>query len=278
MDSNPLEITMENTVEETVAQDDAPTMSAGTTIEDPIETPPVGDMTGLKRFGNLYGSGKRKVASNSYNSYGSEDDASPPKRGPGRPRGTGRTSSKKPTVNIRESVTDLMVYGGMTLHGVGTNKDMPRLAFDGQVLLAKSDDVGKTISDIADKNPFIKRSLERLIGAGGMASIGAVCASLAIPILANHGMLPNWLGAMLIPQGVDGSLFTAKSAREVEREMNMANAADGGGTYNPEDLDGTVYQTGPIPDHGEYVAANGWPDGVPDVNIEGAPLFGPSGE
>lgn len=63
--------------------------------------------------------------------------------------------------------------------------------FDGQVILERSEDLAKSLVAVAEQNPKVRQALENMMTASAWSQVVMVGASIAIPIAANHGLLPS---------------------------------------------------------------------------------------
>lgn len=66
----------------------------------------------------------------------------------------------------------------------------PRLVLDGELLQAKRDEIASAVGTVAEANPAVMRTLERMATASTYGALVTVLASVALPIAANHGLLP----------------------------------------------------------------------------------------
>ncbi len=138
---------------------------------------------------------------------------SPPKGGgdstPGRPRkgrrlkGSGlggaslgapkAPSSKYPgaitPAALRKAIADTIksLSGAMSIGGIVAN---PRLLYDAEILASKADDLAAELVAVAEKSPPMYAALVSLVKGSQWAKLGGLVVSIAIPIAANHGLLP----------------------------------------------------------------------------------------
>lgn len=62
--------------------------------------------------------------------------------------------------------------------------------YDGIAIVAGSDRLGASLVDVAETNPKVRKGLEAFVKGNAWAGVAMAAAAIAIPILANHGMLP----------------------------------------------------------------------------------------
>jgi hypothetical protein len=103
----------------------------------------------------------------------------PPKRGPGRPPGS---KSKPRTRPLEDRLRE--AFGLIGIGIVAVNE------YDGTVFLAGSDRLAKSLSDIAAVNDSLRRVLEAALTGGMYGSLLISVSAIALPIAANHGMIP----------------------------------------------------------------------------------------
>ncbi len=133
----------------------------------------------------------------------------PPRRGPGRPKGSpnrprpdvapnspdasdGRKGrgGRKPKLDIAANVTQTMEDIGTTLLMAGMVRQSDHLQFDGRVIVHRAPEIGEAVAAIAAENPQVRAAIERMYKTSGWAKIGLTFASVAVPIAACHGMAP----------------------------------------------------------------------------------------
>lgn len=100
-------------------------------------------------------------------------DAPPPKN---RPR-------------LGEQVTASIQTLATLLQGFGLAGN-PVLGYDGRVLMENSVDLGALVEELAVKDPRVLAALERMFSVGSWGKVGTVLAATAVPIMANHGLVP----------------------------------------------------------------------------------------
>lgn len=75
----------------------------------------------------------------------------------------------------------------IALIGMGIQVGMP---LTGLVIVNRSDQMGNELALLAERNPAVRRILERLILVGGFASLGFVAKDVAIAVAVERGMFP----------------------------------------------------------------------------------------
>lgn len=99
-------------------------------------------------------------------------------------------ADKKPTVRKSkksdELRSDLEVTFAMLAMGVAAwNPD------DGAVVMEGSTRLAKALVHASEKNPKLRKVLENMTTGFAYSELVAACMAIAIPIMANHGMLPE---------------------------------------------------------------------------------------
>lgn len=125
-----------------------------------------------------------------------------PKRGPGRP------SNKSTYAQLRkevQSTLDQLVGAGAMLSLVS-----PKLAYDVVVIGQQSELLAAELVRLAESTPWLDRALRSAVKARESGKLLVLFTSIAVPIMANHGLLPadaaTLVGAPPPPQpDVDGN-------------------------------------------------------------------------
>lgn len=68
--------------------------------------------------------------------------------------------------------------------------------YDGQVISEVAPRLADDLDGIAQHNPRVKAALESAVSLAENAGIGATVAAIAIPIAANHGIIPRQVGVL----------------------------------------------------------------------------------
>lgn len=77
---------------------------------------------------------------------------------------------------------------------------------DGLAIVAGAPKLAEALAKAADENPRVRDGLERMMAAGVWSGVVTAVAAIAIPIAANHGLLPKGLTDSLTPdQGAPGA-------------------------------------------------------------------------
>ena len=109
-----------------------------------------------------------------------------PKRGKGRPRTAEApkdTGPKRPTLDqLRGEVHNTVGRIGFAVSLVDR--------FDGLVILANAEAAADAAISLAEVNPSVRRTLERLTEVSGYAALATVGAQIAVPILMHHRIIP----------------------------------------------------------------------------------------
>lgn len=69
-------------------------------------------------------------------------------------------------------------------------------AGDGQAILAGAENLAGALDNLAQENDAVKRALEAALTGSAWGGVIIATAAIALPIMANHGMVPEQLGAM----------------------------------------------------------------------------------
>lgn len=118
---------------------------------------------------------------------GKADDA--PKRGPGRPKGSTNKSSGSMSVNaIEKAIADQFTMIGVAVTAFNE--------YDGTVILQGTPRLAKSIGSLCEKNPKVRKNIERMLTGGSYGEVLLAGAFIAVPIMANHGLMPESVQAM----------------------------------------------------------------------------------
>lgn len=129
---------------------------------------------------------------------------------PPKPRGRPKGSTNRSSMSIKSIEEGLNTQ--FTL--VGTIVSVAN-QYDGRVILEGAPELSKALSNLCDKNPKVKRNIERMLAGGTYGEVIIAAALIAVPIMANHNLMPPQIKAMYgaaIPERED----TDKEVREPE--------------------------------------------------------------
>ncbi len=134
---------------------------------------------------------------------------SPPKGGGDSAPGRGRRARRRPVAAslgapkattpkhpggitpaaLRKAIADTIksLSGAMSIGGIVAN---PRLLYDAEILAKNADDLAAELVAVAEKSPPMYAALVSLVKGSQWAKLGGLVVSIAIPIAANHGLLP----------------------------------------------------------------------------------------
>lgn len=136
-----------------------------------------------------------------------------PKKRRGRPPGSKNKSSGKSTdAALKEGLESYV-----TLIGSGLTM-LPRTREDGLVVLAGGDAWVEATMTLAKSDPRVRHALDVALTGGAWGGFIVATASIAIPIAANHGLVPAFVGNMMQSMSGDDS-----------------NLDESGGEVRPED-------------------------------------------
>jgi hypothetical protein len=100
-------------------------------------------------------------------------------------KGKGTITPAKLRDALAESIRSLA--GALMLAGITTS---PRLLYDAEIIAGKADELAAEVVAVAERNPAMYAALVTMVKGGQWAKLAALVASVAVPILANHGVLP----------------------------------------------------------------------------------------
>lgn len=115
----------------------------------------------------------------------------PPKKTKRAPRATSRSSVKVTDRQIKESLDSIWMGVGAVMLNVN--------AYDGAVLIVKGPQVTDALMEVAKVNPRVRSALESFALTSTWGAVFAAVSGVALPILANHGLAPVPVAAMLGP-------------------------------------------------------------------------------
>lgn len=113
-----------------------------------------------------------------------------------------RSSGTITPAALRKSLTETIrsTAGAMQIAGVMAN---PRLVYDAEILAGKAEELAAELVALAEKSPPMYAALVSLVKGSQWAKLGGLVVSIAVPIAANHGLLPletaTLVGAELPP-------------------------------------------------------------------------------
>src|SRR5450759_2227117 len=124
---------------------------------------------------------------------GSPDKAEDaPKKRRGRPPGSkNKPSGKSTDTALKEGLESYvgLIGSGLTM--------LPRTREDGLVLLAGGDAWVEATMTLAKSDPRVRHALDVALTGGAWGGFIVATASIAIPIAANHGLVPAFVGKLM---------------------------------------------------------------------------------
>ena len=129
-----------------------------------------------------------------FGTEGKKDDAppkldgqdTPPKRR-GRPPGSGN-ASKMSIKTIEDGLNQQFTILG-TVVSVANQ-------YDGRCILEGTPKLSAAIAQLCERNPKVRKNIERMLAGGMYGEVVIAAALIAVPIMANHDLLPPQIKAM----------------------------------------------------------------------------------
>lgn len=119
----------------------------------------------------------------------------PPKRKPGRPKGSTNKAGPRPgQFGSKSRKASLTPQLSMFFGSIGATV----YAFDqtcGQSIMQGTPALAEALDELARENENVRRVLEGLMTAGTYSKLVVAVAGIALPIAAHHGLLPEGLAA-----------------------------------------------------------------------------------
>lgn len=137
----------------------------------------------------------------------------------------GRPPKKRAqTIDIESTVSNTVESLGASLMMLGTARQSQKLVYDGKVLAARSLELGRMMSELAEESPQVKAAIERMLTSSSWAKVGVTVAGVAIPIACNHDVVPRAVAIPFIPPDVGFPPVEEKEGRSpVERYKPSAS-------------------------------------------------------
>lgn len=107
---------------------------------------------------------------------------------------TKATRSKRgrpPKAHLDQKLAELVTLVGGSLLIAGQARGDAKLIYDGNVILENQTKLVDTLVKAASESPAVHRALEVLVTTSTVGEIASVVGAIAVPILANHGVLPR---------------------------------------------------------------------------------------
>lgn len=82
----------------------------------------------------------------------------------------------------------------------------------GAVLLEGSERMAHALTNLANQYPTVRRTLESMTQAGAIGEVVIAGATVAMPIMAHHGLLPQNISILLAPRGSKNGASAESSA------------------------------------------------------------------
>ena len=80
-----------------------------------------------------------------------------------------------------------------------------RNQFDGMAIIKGSGDLADSLAELAKGNERIRQALEMMVTTSGYAGVATALGGILVPILINHGVIPDVLG-LDIGKVMDGNV------------------------------------------------------------------------
>lgn len=118
-----------------------------------------------------------------------------PKPPSGRPQGTGtsgtsgtpRASAPTRTPPLQKKLEEFLSVPAMVYSAAGHD-------YPAQIIALRSPDLAQSLYELSKENAAIKRNLERLMEGGAWGGVILASASILVPVLSYHGLLPSRVG------------------------------------------------------------------------------------
>lgn len=113
-------------------------------------------------------------------------------RAPAAERGPGRPSKE---TKRAEKLTAMLGQVGVGVFIINQR--------DGEIFLAGVPRLAEALAKLADQNPSIAKVIDSTVKVGAWADVALACSAIALPIMANHGMLPEGAALLVAPSAGD---------------------------------------------------------------------------
>lgn len=119
-----------------------------------------------------------------------------PPRGATRPAagGKSRPASRPKLAPKLEELGGLI---GTATYATGMARQNPRLIYDAEIILGTVERLAAALEKLAAENPAVRRVLESLLAATAFGELAGAVLAIAVPIAANHGLLPPVAATMV---------------------------------------------------------------------------------
>lgn len=117
-----------------------------------------------------------------------------------RTKGTGTVDNKtrpgKQTArtNLTEDLQTMFASFAMPLYAFSAAK--PELAYDAHIILTNAPKMAEQLNDLAQRNPVVHRVLFAMMNGTDTMALTVTLSQVAVPILANHGVIPKATAGM----------------------------------------------------------------------------------
>lgn len=142
-----------------------------------------------------------------------------PKKKRGRPPGSkNKVSGKSTDAALKEGLESYvgLIGSGLTM--------LPRTREDGLVILAGGDAWVEATMTLAKSDPRVRHALDVALTGGAWGGFIVATASIAVPIAANHGLVPAFVGRMV--KDMNAPTETAESAGDFTAPADMPEYPD----------------------------------------------------
>lgn len=110
------------------------------------------------------------------------------------PTGPARVGRPKNSEKLTQQLTEQIGLLGMALM---LAPSWEGAEYDGSIVLAGADDLARALVSVAESNASVRKILEALVNASAWGAVATAVVAVALPIAANHGLVPAW-GARMI--------------------------------------------------------------------------------
>jgi hypothetical protein len=113
---------------------------------------------------------------------------------------TGQTVGKRNAASKNAKRTEKLHTLFSTIGGGIALVDM----YDAQVIMTNAMPLAQALADVADVNPAIAKAIDGLSTGGTYGALILAVVSIAMPILAHHKVLPEFVASVFVPSDPNG--------------------------------------------------------------------------
>lgn len=105
-----------------------------------------------------------------------------------------RPAKQTARTNLTQDLENMFASFAMPLFAFSAAK--PELAYDAHIIISNAPELAKQLNELAQRNPIVHRVLFNLMNGTDSIMLVVTLSQIAVPILANHDVIPKATATM----------------------------------------------------------------------------------